>query len=65
MDVAVGTAFGDLNPGRAARDALDQLTEPGGGSDGSANADPNAAEASPAPAPVDPELLAEARGASC
>ena len=65
VDVAVGTAFGDFNPGRAARDALDQLTEPGGGSDGSANADPNAAEASPAPAPVDPELIAEARGASC
>ena len=65
VDVAVGTAFGDFNPSRAARDALDQLIEPGGGSDGSANADPNAAEASPAPAPVDPELVEEARGANC
>jgi hypothetical protein len=66
VDVAVGTAFGDLNPGRAQRDALDQLAAPGGGGDGSANADPNAADA-PAPAPpaVDPALLQEARSTSC
>jgi LytR cell envelope-related transcriptional attenuator len=65
VDVSVGTGFGDFNPGRAARDALDQLIEPGGGTDGAANADPNAAEAAPAPPTVDPELLEEARSASC
>ena len=67
VDVAVGTGFGDLNPGRAQRDALDELAKPGGGSDGSANADPNAADAPTAPAPpaVDPALLQEARGSSC
>jgi LytR cell envelope-related transcriptional attenuator len=65
VDVSVGTAFGDFNPDRAARDALDQLTDPGGGSDGSANADPNAADAAPAPATVDPELVKEARSAGC
>jgi LytR cell envelope-related transcriptional attenuator len=65
VDVSVGTGFGDFNPGRAARDALDQLTEPGGGTDGAANADPNAAAAAPAPATVDPELVEEARSASC
>jgi LytR cell envelope-related transcriptional attenuator len=33
VDLAIGTAFGDLNPSRAARDALDQLGAPpaGGG----------------------------------
>jgi hypothetical protein len=65
VDISVGTGFGDFNPGSAARDALDQLTEPGGGTDGAANADPNAAEAAPAPATVDPELVQEAREASC
>ena len=65
VDLSVGTAFGDFNPGRAARDALDQLAEPGGGSDGSANADPNAADAAPAGPAVDPELVEEARSASC
>jgi LytR cell envelope-related transcriptional attenuator len=67
VDVAVGTAFGDLNPGRAQRDALDELAEPGGGTDGSANADPNAADApaAPAQAAVDPALLEEARNAAC
>jgi hypothetical protein len=67
VDVAVGTAFGDLNPGRAQRDALDELAAPGGGSDGSANADPQAANdpTAPARAAVDPALLEEARSASC
>jgi LytR cell envelope-related transcriptional attenuator len=65
VDVSVGTGFGDFNPGREARDALDQLTEPGGGTDGAANADPNAAEAAPAPAAVDPQLVQEARDANC
>ena len=66
VDVSVGTAFGDFNPGRAAREAVDQLAEPGGGgSDGSANADPNAADAAPVPATVNPELAEEARSATC
>ncbi|TQM13601.1 envelope integrity protein Cei [Pseudonocardia kunmingensis] len=65
VDVAVGTAFGDFNPSTAARDALEQLAEPGGGSDGSANADPNAAGAAPAAPTVDPALVEEAREAAC
>lgn len=65
IDISVGTGFGDFNPGRAARDALDQLTEPGGGSDGAANADPNAADAAPTQPTVNPELVEEARDANC
>lgn len=65
VEVSIGTAFGDFNPGRPARDALERLAEPQGGSDGSANADPNAAEAAPAPPTVDPELIEEARNARC
>ncbi|GAA5116365.1 envelope integrity protein Cei [Pseudonocardia adelaidensis] len=65
VDISVGTGFGDFNPGRAARDALDQLTEPGGGTDGAANADPDAAAAAPAPPTLPPELVEEARSASC
>lgn len=65
VDVAVGTGFGDLNPDRAVRDALDELSDPGGGTDGAANADPNAAGAAPPQPVVDPELLEEARAGSC
>jgi hypothetical protein len=67
VDVAVGTAFGDLNPSLAQRDVLDELTDPDGGSDGAANADPNAADAPAAPArpAIDPSLLEEARDSSC
>jgi hypothetical protein len=67
VDVAVGTAFGDLNPGRAQRDVLDELASPDGGSVGAANADPNAADAPTAPPPpgVDPALLEEARDTAC
>jgi hypothetical protein len=65
VDVAVGTGFGDFNPSTAARDALEQLADPDGGSDGSANADPNAAGAAPAPPTVDPALLEEARESAC
>ncbi|HLU54934.1 MAG TPA: envelope integrity protein Cei [Pseudonocardia sp.] len=65
VDVSVGTGFGDLNPGRSARDALDQLAEPGGGTDGAVNADPDAPAAAPAPPTVDPELVQQARDASC
>jgi hypothetical protein len=66
VDVSVGTAFGDLNPIRAVRDALDQLSAPSGGSDGSANADPQNVDAAPTTPPaVDPQVLEEARSASC
>jgi hypothetical protein len=67
VDLAVGTAFGDLNPSRAQRDVLDELASPDGGSDGAANADPNAADAPTAPPrpAVDPDLLEEARDTSC
>ncbi|GAA4553537.1 envelope integrity protein Cei [Pseudonocardia xishanensis] len=34
VDVAVGTAFTDVNPGRDVRDALEQLGAPGSGEDG-------------------------------
>lgn len=65
VDISVGTGFGDFNPSTATRDALEQLAEPGGGSDGSANADPNAAGAAPAPPTVDPALVEEARDSAC
>jgi hypothetical protein len=66
VDVSVGTAFGDLNPIRAVRDALDQLAAPSGGSDGSANADPQNVDAAPTTPPaVDPAVLEEARSATC
>lgn len=66
VDVAVGTTFGDVNPGRAVRDALDQLGVSGSGSDGSANADPGAGNPPPSATPVvDPATLAAARQATC
>jgi hypothetical protein len=66
VDVAVGTAFGDVNPGRAVRDALDQLGASGSGTTGSGNADPAAGNAPPpATAVVDPTTLAAAREATC
>jgi hypothetical protein len=64
VDLSVGTAFGDFNPVSAARDALEQLAEPKGGSDGATNADPNA-ETAPVQPTVDPALIAEARNATC
>ncbi|MGI9002180.1 MAG: envelope integrity protein Cei [Pseudonocardia sp.] len=66
VDVSVGTGFGDANPDRAARDALDQLAAPAGGTDGAGNADPVGTDGAPAPAPaVDPAVLAAARNTSC
>ena len=66
VDVAVGTAFGDLNPNRAVRDALDQLGASGSGSTGSGNADPSAGNAPPSVTPiVDPTTLVAAREATC
>lgn len=66
VDVAVGTTFGDLNPGHAVRDALDQLGASGSGSDGAANADPAAGSPPTQGAPVvDPATLAAARASAC
>jgi hypothetical protein len=67
LDLAVGTAFGDLAPSKAGKDALSQLSDTGGGSDGSTNADPNApADSAPPTAPsVDPALLSKARDTIC
>ena len=65
VDVAVGTAFSDVNPGRAVRDALDQLGA-SGGTTGSGNADPAAGNApSPAAPVIDASTLAAAREATC
>ncbi len=50
VDVAVGTAFGDLNPPKSARDVLDQLTTPPTGDTSTA---------------VDPTTLTDARNATC
>ncbi|HEY0812294.1 MAG TPA: envelope integrity protein Cei [Pseudonocardia sp.] len=65
VDVAVGTTFGDLNPGRPVRDALDQLGASGSGSDGSANADPAGNSPAQGAPVVDPATLAAARQAAC
>ena len=65
VDIAVGTGFRDVNPPRAVRNALDQIGT-GGGSDGSANADPAAPAASTTATPgVDPTVLETARNAAC
>lgn len=66
VDVAVGTTFGDLNPGRAVRDTLEQLGASGSGSDGAGNADPSANNPAPATTPVvDAGTLKAAREAGC
>lgn len=65
VDVAVGTSFGDLNPGRAVRDVLEQLGAAGSGSDGTGNADPAAGNAPPTTPVVDPGTLKSAREATC
>ncbi len=66
VDLAVGTAFGGINPGRAVRDALDQLGASGSGTTGTGNADPAAGNAPPpATTVVDPATLAAAREATC
>ncbi|MDT7579815.1 MAG: hypothetical protein QOK35_1079 [Pseudonocardiales bacterium] len=65
VDISVGTGFRDVNPPRAVRNALDQIGT-GGGSDGSANADPSDPAASAGAAPgVDPTVLETARNAAC
>ncbi len=65
VDVAVGTSFGDLNPGKAARDALDQLAATATGDTGSGNADPAGGSAAPAAPSVDQATLTAAREATC
>lgn len=60
VDLAVGTDFGDLTPGRAAKDALDQLGAAPGGAGGGAG-DPNVVPAPPVPPKVDRTTLAAAR----
>jgi LytR cell envelope-related transcriptional attenuator len=66
VDVAVGTAFGDVSPGRAVRDALDQLAASGSGTTGSGNADPAAGNnQSPATPVIDAGTLAAARETAC
>ncbi|GEL18031.1 envelope integrity protein Cei [Pseudonocardia asaccharolytica] len=65
VDVAVGTAFGDVDPGLPARDILDQLANPatvGGAADGPAGAGNDADDSA---RPVDPDTLAKARAATC
>jgi hypothetical protein len=52
VDVAVGTAFGDVNPAKAARAILDQLATPATGGDGG-------------PAAVDQAAVTAARQAAC
>ena len=65
VDISVGTGFRDVNPPRAVRKALDQIGS-GGGTDGSANADPADPTASASAAPgVDPTVLETARDAAC
>jgi LytR cell envelope-related transcriptional attenuator len=65
VDVAVGTSFGDVNPTKVARDALEQLAAPASGTTGSGNADPSGASADPAAPAVDQGALAAARDATC
>ncbi|WP_243653234.1 envelope integrity protein Cei [Pseudonocardia endophytica] len=51
VDVVIGASFTDVSPGRAARDVLDQLSQPAG--------------ANGRPAVADPNLLAQARESGC
>jgi hypothetical protein len=66
VDISVGTGFRDVDPPRAVRNALEQIGSggaTGGGTDGSANADP-AASGTAAPG-VDPTVLETARNRAC
>jgi len=62
IDVAVGTGFGDVNPVRAARDALDELAA--GGEPGSSGAGSGGA-GSGEKITVNPSTLEAARNTSC
>jgi hypothetical protein len=56
VDVAIGTLFGEVNPSKPARDALEQLAGPSGQGEDSD---------SQAPASADPDLLAKADEVTC
>ncbi|MGI8816896.1 MAG: envelope integrity protein Cei [Pseudonocardia sp.] len=56
VDVAIGTLFGEVNPGKPARDALEQLAGPGG---------QDAAGDTPATPSADPDLLVKAAEVPC
>jgi hypothetical protein len=56
VDVSIGTAFGEVNPTKAARDALDQLGGP--------SAQTGAGDSAAAPT-ADPDLLVRAREVPC
>jgi len=58
VDVAIGTSFGEVNPSKAARDAVDQLSGPSGQT---ATGDSSTVTAPTA----DPDLLAKARQVPC
>jgi hypothetical protein len=58
VDVAIGTSFGEVNPSKAARDALDQL----GGPVGQTDAGDSGSVAAPT---ADPDLLVKAREVAC
>lgn len=55
VDVAIGNRFGEVNPGKPARDALDQLSGPSGSADD---------DSQPTPA-VDQDLLTAATDVPC
>jgi len=58
VDVAIGTSFGEVNPSKAARDALDQL----GGPVGQTDVGDTGAVTAPT---ADPDLLVKAREVAC
>jgi hypothetical protein len=58
VDVAIGTSFGEVNPSKAARDALDQL----GGPVGQTDVGDSGSVAVPT---ADPDLLVKAREVAC
>jgi hypothetical protein len=57
VDVAIGTLFGEVNPSKPARDALEQLGGPGAQAEGDNDA--------PAAPSADPDLLAKAADVAC
>ena len=60
VDVAIGTAFGDVSPSTAARRVLEQLATPAPAE----NVGPNG-ESNPTPAGADPKLVEQAASVSC
>jgi hypothetical protein len=60
VDVAIGTLFGEVNPSKEAREALEQLSGPGAQDAGQPEDSDNQA-----PAAADPDLLAKATDVAC